>query len=63
MSNYHPEQTELAAQFGHGGSDFYSMYNFVERINGDYYTIMGLPVCRLATILRQLAPEITEDHQ
>ncbi len=36
---------------------------FVERINGDYYTIMGLPVCRLATILRQLAPEITEDYQ
>lgn len=36
---------------------------FVERINGDYYTIMGLPVCRLATILRQLAPEITEEHQ
>jgi len=35
VETYLPEQTELAAQFGHGGSDFYSMYNFVERINGN----------------------------
>jgi len=35
VENYQPEQTELAAQFGHGGSDFYSMYNFVERVNGN----------------------------
>lgn len=25
---------------------------FVDRIDGDYYSIMGLPICRLITILR-----------
>ena len=34
---------------------------FVSRINGDYYNVMGLPVCRLSEILRQIAPEIMED--
>lgn len=29
------ENAEASAAFGHGGSDFYSMYNFVERILGD----------------------------
>ena len=35
--NYVPEMPELngADNFGHGGSDFYSMYNFVEKILGD----------------------------
>jgi len=34
---------------------------FVSGISGDYYNIMGLPVCRLGEILRQIAPEIMED--
>ena len=35
--NYVPEMPKLngADNFGHGGSDFYSMYNFVEKILGD----------------------------
>jgi hypothetical protein len=33
-----PENAEASASFGHGGSDFYSMYNFVERILGNENT-------------------------
>ena len=33
---------------------------FAERMHGDYYNVMGLPVCRLGQILREIAPEITE---
>ncbi len=30
---------------------------FCDRMVGDYYNVMGLPVCRLSQILRVLAPE------
>jgi predicted house-cleaning NTP pyrophosphatase (Maf/HAM1 superfamily) len=30
-------------------------------MEGDYYNVMGLPVCRLSEILRQLAPELMGD--
>jgi len=33
---------------------------FAERINGDYYNVVGLPVCRLWQLLQQIAPELTE---
>lgn len=31
---------------------------FAERIHGDYFNIVGLPVCRLSQILRDIAPEL-----
>ncbi len=31
---------------------------FCQRLTGDYYNVMGLPVCRLGQVLRQLAPEM-----
>ena len=31
---------------------------FCERMVGDYYNVMGLPVCRLGQVLRRMAPEI-----
>ena len=34
---------------------------FVERIVGDYYNVMGLPVCRLGQILKDIAPELMEE--
>ena len=36
---------------------------FVEAIRGDYYNVMGLPVCRLQQMLRSIAPEYMEDTQ
>ena len=37
LINYRPSQmkNDLSANFGHGGSDFWSMYYFVEKIKGD----------------------------
>ena len=36
---------------------------FAERLVGDYYNVMGLPVCRLGQLLRAIAPEIMEDSE
>ena len=31
---------------------------FCEKMNGDYYNVMGLPVCRLGQVLQEVAPEL-----
>ena len=36
---------------------------FAEKLVGDYYNVMGLPVCRLYQILNDIAPEIMEEAQ
>ena len=33
---------------------------FAEKLHGDYYNVMGLPVCRLGQLLKQIAPEMEE---
>ncbi len=35
---------------------------FAEKMVGDYYNVMGLPVCRLGQILKSAAPELMEDN-
>lgn len=35
LISYNPKNEHAAAAFGHGGSDFYSMYNFIEKILGN----------------------------
>ena len=34
---------------------------FAEKMAGDYYNVMGLPVCRLGQMLSQIAPELMEE--
>ena len=36
---------------------------FAERLQGDYYNVMGLPVCRLGQLLREIVPEIMEESE
>lgn len=36
---------------------------FCQRMEGDYYNVMGLPVCVLGQILKQIAPEWMEEQQ
>ena len=33
---------------------------FAEGIRGDYFNVVGLPVCRLGQILKEIAPELME---
>lgn len=33
---------------------------FAQGLVGDYYNVMGLPVCRLGMILQEIAPELTQ---
>jgi len=35
---------------------------FAEKLCGDYYNVMGLPVCRLGQLLRSMAPELMEEY-
>ena len=38
------------------------MFDFKnQKMTGDYYNVMGLPVCRLGEVLRKIAPELMED--
>ena len=34
---------------------------FCEKMAGDYYNVMGLPVCRLGQVLKEMAPQIMGD--
>ena len=36
---------------------------FCEKMAGDYYNVMGLPVCRLGEVLKELAPELMGEFQ
>lgn len=36
---------------------------FCERMSGDYYNVMGLPVCRLGQVLKQMVPELMGEMQ
>ena len=35
---------------------------FCSRMVGDYYNVMGLPVCRLGQMLREIAPDLMGDR-
>ena len=35
---------------------------FAEKINGDFYNVMGLPVCRLGQILDRMVPEFAKER-
>ena len=36
---------------------------FCQGLEGDYYNVMGLPVCRLGQVLARLAPQLMEETQ
>ena len=35
---------------------------FCQRLVGDYYNVMGLPVCRLGQVLREMVPELSDSR-
>ena len=35
---------------------------FCQRLVGDYYNVMGLPVCRLGQVLREMVPELSDSQ-
>ena len=56
---YHIRRADKAGAYGiQGGAAL-----FAEKMNGDYYNVMGLPVCRLFQMLQQIAPDIMEDNR
>lgn len=36
---------------------------FAQQISGDYFNVVGLPVCRLGQILQKIAPDVMEESQ
>ena len=36
---------------------------FAQKLNGDYYNVMGLPVCRLWQVLKTMLPDWMEESQ
>ena len=36
---------------------------FAQQLTGDYFNVMGLPVCRLGQILMEIAPDVMEESQ
>lgn len=36
---------------------------FAQSLSGDYYNVMGLPVCRLVQVLRETVPELMEEKR
>lgn len=36
---------------------------FAQSLRGDYYNVMGLPVCRLVQVLGRIVPELMEDRK
>jgi hypothetical protein len=36
---------------------------FADKMVGDYYNVMGLPVCRLGLLLKEIAPDIMEETE
>ncbi len=50
------EPMDKAGSYGiQGGASL-----FVQKLIGDYFNVVGLPVCRLAQILGEIAPELME---